>query len=116
MSGMSALNKVRYQQFLKQARGVDASELQVRRVDKRGAVVLQYTARARKGGQRLNGEWSIERGERSDEDVRNDIKAFLDQARKDFFVKRGEGLGDEGFADSAMEAPVDPIVAEKKDD
>ena len=40
------------------------------------------------------------------------IKAFLDRARKDFFVRRGEGLTGDAFKDAAQEVDVKPSVAD----
>lgn len=108
----SALNKTRFQQFLKQAKGQRLTELHVRRANKKGNAVLQYNASAKKKGKSRNtGEWTVTRGERSEDEINADIKAFLELARKHFFVTRGEGLEDECFADEAMEKKATPIVS-----
>jgi hypothetical protein len=107
---VSALNKVKYQQFVRQARGAQISEVHVRRQDKGKAVHVQYNAKARKGRGQLNGVWSIARDEKSDEQIVTEIKTFLDLVRKDFFVKRGEGLQGDALADAKQEAEVKPIV------
>lgn len=108
-----ALNKVRYQTFLKQARGSEVREVHVSRVDRGKQVVLQYNARPPKGRGRLAGEWSIERGE-DPAAVEAEVRQVLDTLRKDFFVRRGEGLTGDAFADAQQEAPVEPIRGEEK--
>lgn len=112
---MSALNKVKYKQFLNQARGVEIDELQVRRVDKGKVVLLQYHATSRKGRQRLNGIWSISREGKEEPEIVDAIKEFLTQARKDFFVKRGEGLEGDALADTTQEVESKTIVADDKE-
>lgn len=111
------LNKQKYAQFVKQARGVDISEITVSKGEKRDKVVLTYIATAR-NRQRLHGEWSIPRGERAPEEVTADIQRFLSQARKDFFVRRGQGLEGDAFKDATQEVEVKTITnsesAEKK--
>jgi hypothetical protein len=110
------LNKMKYAQFVKQARGVDVTEITVTKGEKRDKVVLTYVGTAR-NRQRLHGEWAIPRGERSADDVKADIQKFLAQARKDFFVRRGQGLDqDDAFKDAAQEVEVKTIQneAEKK--
>jgi hypothetical protein len=104
------MNKLKYTQFLRQARGNDINELQVSRLDRKDKVVLQYVGTARKSKQRFNGEWAISRGaDRTDEQVKADIGKFLTQARKDFFVKRGAGLQGEEWADATQEVEVKTI-------
>jgi hypothetical protein len=112
----SALNKSRFQQFVKQARGQRLTELHVRRVNKKGNAVLQYNGRAPKVKARSTGEWTIVRADRSDEEINADIKAFLELARKHFFITRGEGLEDDAFADEVMEKKATPIVATDSSD
>jgi hypothetical protein len=107
---MSAMNKVRFQQFLKQAKGLRLHEVHVRRINKK-SVILQYNGRASKGKSRLTGEWAIARGERDESAINEDINSFLGQLRKHFFVKRGEGLEDAVFGDEAMEAKATPIIS-----
>ena len=101
---MAAVNKVRFQQFLRQARGANVHEIHVNRLVKRNAIVLRYNGRAPKKKQRVTGEWQITKGERDEAEITADIHAFLAMAREHFFVHRGEGLEDEAFADEAMEA------------
>jgi hypothetical protein len=104
------MNKLKYTQFLRQARGNDINELQVSRLDRKDKVVLVYLGTARKSKQRFNGEWAIPRGaDRTDEQVKADISKFLEQARKDFFVKRGAGLQGEEWADAKQEVEVKTI-------
>jgi hypothetical protein len=109
------LNRLKYQQFVRQARGNDIGDVQVTRVDRRDKVVLQYVATAKKSRQRLHGEWAIARADRTDDQVKAEIQKFLEQARKDFFVRRGEGLQDDAFKDAAQEVDVQTIQGEKKD-
>lgn len=107
---MSALNKVKYKQFLNQARGAQIQEVNVRRQDKGKAVQLQYQAKARKGRGLLNGVWTIAREEKSEDQLLGEIKEFLDMLRKDFFVKRGEGLSGDALADAAQEVEVQQLT------
>lgn len=106
------LNKLKYTQFVRQARGNDVTDVDVKRVDRRDKVVLQYVGTAKKSRQRFVGEWGITRGERSDDDVKAEIKKFLDQARKDFFVRRGEGLQGDEWKDARQEVEVKTIQGE----
>ena len=105
------LNNNRFQQFLRQAKGADAFEASVSRADKRDAVILKYSAKVAKKRQLLTGEWSIPRGERSEDEVATDIQSFLEEMRKHFVVTRGEGLADERYA-GATEAKGTPIKGE----
>lgn len=113
------VNRVRYQQFVRQARGLEVNELHVNRVDKRSAVLLQYNGRSRKGKQRLTGQWTIDRvakgetDEKTDEQLAAEIKEFLAMARKDFYVRRGEGLSGDAYADAQQEQEATPIKEEK---
>ena len=109
---MSALNKVKFKQFATQIRGAQLNEVHVRRVDKGKAVQIQYHAKALKGRGRLNGVWSIPRDEKTEEQIVEEIKSFLNMVRKGFFVKRGEGLQGDALADAKMEAEVKQITKE----
>ena len=113
---MSAVNKVRYQQFVRRARGANIGEIRVNRVDKKSAVYLKYNGKPPKGRGRLTGEWTVSRDEKSDEQIEEEIKAFLSRARKDFFVRRGDGLGGTAYADAAQEAEAVPQKAAEKAD
>ncbi len=106
---MSAINRVRFQQFVRQARAAKVQEIHVNRSDKRNAVVLKYNGRAPRGRQRVTGEWTISRGDRDDAAIAKEVQSFLELARKQFFVRGGEGLKDEKFADADMEAKAEPI-------
>ncbi len=111
---MSAINNVKFQQFLKQARGVQVLELHVSRQDRRKDVLLRYNGKGTgKQGKALVGEWTIARGEKDEAALEAEVQKFLELARKHFVVKRGEGLTDERYADAAQETKVAPIVAEK---
>lgn len=110
-----ALNKVRYQTFLKQARGNHIQEVHIDRLEKGKHVVLQYTAKPPKGRGKLTGEWSIEKGE-DGAAVDAEVREVLGTLRKHFLVRRGEGLSGEAFADAAQEVPaVEPIKGEPKE-
>ena len=103
------LNKIRYQQFVKQAKGIRLAEVHINRVDKRKNVILKYNGRVPKGRSRLTGEWSITKGERDEAAINDEIKTFLNEVRKTFYVHRGEGLEADAFADATMEAKATPI-------
>ncbi|MCW8140170.1 MAG: hypothetical protein KIT58_14820 [Planctomycetota bacterium] len=103
------MNRLKYTQFVRQAKGNDVTEVQVTRQDRRDKVVLQYVGTARKSRQRFNGEWAVPRADRTDEQVKDDIRKFLDQARKDFFVRRGEGLQGDEWHDAAQDVEVKTI-------
>ena len=107
---MNAISKARFQQFLRQAKGVQLNEIHVRRQNKKKFVTLQYNGRTLKGKGRMAGEWQIPND--AEETVTENINAFLAQARKHFFVKRGEGLEGDVYSDAAMDKKVVPIVAE----
>ena len=103
------INNARYQTFLKQARGAEVREVHVSRLERGKPVVLQYNARTKTRG-RLAGEWAIDRGE-DPAALEAEIKTALAMLRKDFFVRRGDGLTGEAYADAAQDAPVEPIRA-----
>lgn len=103
------MNRLKYTQFVRQARGNDITDVQVSRADRRDKVVLKYLGTAKKSKQRLVGEWAVPRAERTDEQVNDDIRKFLEQARKDFFVRRGEGLQGDEWKDAAQEVEVKTI-------
>lgn len=112
---MSSVSKVRYQQFVNQARGQNVLEVHVNRQDRKNEVVIHYNGKApKKKGSRLTGQWRITRGEKDAAAIDGEIKAFLEMARKHFFVHRGEGLEDQKFADAKQEAEAKPIIADKE--
>ena len=107
------MNRVKYAQFVKQARGNDITDIQVSRLDKKDKVLIQYVGTARKSKQRFLGEWAVARGERKDDEVKADIRKFLAQARKDFLVKRGQGLEGDDYHDAAQDVEaVKPLTSE----
>ncbi|RMG07540.1 MAG: hypothetical protein D6731_23590 [Planctomycetota bacterium] len=106
---MTPLDKARFQQFLKQAKGMRLNEVTVSREDKKRHAVLKYSARSPKGSGRLGAEWRVPREGRDEAEVTEDVKAFLATLRKHFFVRRGAGLEGEVYADEAMEAKATPI-------
>jgi hypothetical protein len=106
------LNKVKYAQFIKQARGNDITDIQVSRVDRKDKVVLQYVGTAKKSRQRFVGEWAVARTDRTEDDVKADIRKFLDHARKEFFVRRGQGLEGDDYKDAAQDVDaVKPLTS-----
>ena len=107
------LNKVKYAQFVKQARGNAITDIQVSRVDRKDKVVLQYVGTAKMSKQRFVGEWAVARGERPEAEVQGDIRKFLEQARKDFLVRRGQGLEGDDFKDAAQDVDaVKPLTTD----
>ncbi|MGE0713486.1 MAG: hypothetical protein AB7N76_36420 [Planctomycetota bacterium] len=110
MSNVSNVNKNRFQLFLRQAKGSKLFELHVNREDRRSEVVLRYNGTAPKQRNRLTGEWRIEKGEKDEAALQAEVKEFLALARAHFLVHRGEGLGDEVYADPTQEAEVKPIT------
>src|SRR5579871_3100727 len=92
------MNKVKWQQFVKQAKGLNIAEAHVKRED-RGptTVVLKYNGRAR-NGRIVSGEWVVESKDKDEAFVTSAIKEFLDRARKEFFVKRESGLEGNAYA------------------
>ncbi len=109
------LSKSKFSQFVRQAKGAQVFEIHVNRTNKGKTAVLHYNGRAPKGKTRLTGQWTISRDGRDEEDVVKDVKAFLELARKTFYVHRGEGLEDDSYADEKMEAKGKPITSESSD-
>lgn len=103
-----AINKAKFQQFLRQARSNGVTEVQVKRLDRRNKLVVAYHGTAPKSKQRFNGEWLISKGQAS-EAQGEEVKGVLDQLREHFFVRRGPGLEEAAFADPDMEKEVKPI-------
>jgi hypothetical protein len=107
------LSKSKWQQFCRQLKGAEISEISVTRREGKDKVSIQYGALSKKTRQKLTGEWSIPRAGRSEDEVKADVKAFLAQARKLFLVRRGEGLQGDDWADAAQDAaPIAPLKAE----
>jgi len=102
------LNNMKYTQFVRQAKGLGIDDLHVSRGEKKDKVILKYHGIA-KNKTRLNGEWAIPR--KDEAAVATGIKTFLERARKDFFVRRGEGLTGDAFKDEKQDTDVKPIVA-----
>jgi hypothetical protein len=109
---MAAVDKMRFQQFVKQAKGSKVFEIHVNREEKKNAILLRYNGRAPKQRTRLTGQWRIEKGEKEEGALQTEIVDFLTLARKHFFVHRGDGLKDEAFADPDQEAEATPIIKE----
>lgn len=108
------MNKVKYQQFVKQAKGSDITEIHVDRESRGTVVVVKYNGKNRKGGRIVQAEWLIDRSEKDEAKVDAEIRAFLDRARKDFFVRREPGLQGESFTSKQEEEGLraKPIVKE----
>ena len=105
------LNNMKYTQFVRQAKGLGIDDLHVSRGAKKDKVVLKYHGIA-KNKTRINGEWAIPR--KDEAEVATGIKAFLERARKDFFVRRGEGLSGDAFKDEKQDTEVKPIIASEQ--
>lgn len=104
------INKVKFQQFVKQAKGQKIFELYVSREDRKSHVLLLFNGRAPRQRNRLNGQWRIDIGDKDAAAVNAEVNEFLATARKHFIVERGTGLEDEVFADAEHEAKVAPIT------
>src|SRR5215467_1020498 len=91
-----ALNKAKWIQFVKQAKGLNIQDMHVKREDRGAKAVLKYNGRAR-NGRIIQGEWAIESKDKEASAVDGEIKTFLELARKEFFVKREGNLGGEAF-------------------
>jgi hypothetical protein len=107
-----ALNKVKWQQFVKQAKGLNITDVHIKREDRGGNALLKYNARAR-NGRIITGEWAIEAKGKEASAVDGEIRTFLELARKDFFVKREGDLAGEGWksAQDDEAAKTKPLAA-----
>ena len=92
-----AINKKKWMLFVKQAKGLDIAEIRIGREDRGGKAHLKYNAKAPRFGRMVVGEWLVELEGKDAAGVEGEIKAFLDKARKEFFVKREAGLTGEGY-------------------
>jgi hypothetical protein len=97
-----AMNKKKWLLFAKQAKGADIQEIHVAREDRGTSVILKYNAKAPRYGRVVTGEWHIETKDQDAKDkdpakVDEEVRAFLDKARRDFFVKREGGLAGDAF-------------------
>jgi hypothetical protein len=108
-----SLNKVKWNTFVKQAKGSDITEIHVGREERGPLVVLKYNGKNRKGG-RVTGEWAIDREGKDDAALAAAIKDLLERARKDFFVRREGGLQGDAFGSKQEEEgfKAKPIVGE----
>ncbi len=97
------MNKVKWQTFVRQAKGADITEIHVDREERAAAVLVKYNGKNRKGGRVVTGEWVVEKAGKDAVAVAAAIHAFLDRARKDFFVKREPGLSGDSFASKQEE-------------
>lgn len=104
-----ALNKVKWIQFVKQAKGLNITDMHV----SREKAQLRYNGRAR-NGRIIQGQWALEGKDAAAQD--GEIKTFLELARKEFFVKREGGLSGEAFksAQDDAAAKAKQIVAEEE--
>ena len=92
-----AINKRKWMLFVKQAKGATISEIHVSREEKGGNVVLKYNGKAPRYGRVVTGEWLIDAKGKEAPKVDEEVRAFLEKARKDFFVRREGGLAGEAF-------------------
>src|SRR2546423_13740956 len=92
-----AVNKRKYMLFMKQAKGATISEIHVAREDRGTNVLLKYNGKAPRIGRTVTGEWTIDAKGKEPAKVDEEIRAFLERARKDFFVRREAGLAGEGY-------------------
>ena len=92
-----AVNKRKWLLFVKQAKGATISEIHVAREDRGTNVLLKYNGKAPRYGRVVTGEWVIDAKGKEDPKVAEEVTAFLDRARKDFFVRREGGLTGDAF-------------------
>jgi hypothetical protein len=92
-----AVNKKKYMLFLKQAKGATISEIHVGREDRGTTVTLKYNGKAPRFGRIMTGEWVIDSKGKEPAKVDEEIRSFLERARKDFFVRREAGLSGEAY-------------------
>ena len=92
-----AMNKKKWMLFLKQAKGADTQDMHVGREDRGGTVVLKYNGKAPRYGRVVTGEWVIDGKDKEAPKVDEEIRAFLEKARKDFFVRREGALAGEAY-------------------
>lgn len=106
-----ALNRMKWFQFVKQAKGLNITDMHVKREDRGSHAFLKYNGRAR-NGRIIQGEWNVEGDDAAAVDA--SVKAFLELARKEFFVKREGSLAGEGFksAQDDAAAAAKPLVAD----
>lgn len=108
-----AINKRKYMLFAKQAKGATIQEIHVAREDRGTNVILKYNGKAPRFGRHVTGEWVIDAKGKEPAKVDEEVRAFLEKARKDFFVRREGGLGGEGFGSKQEEeaSKAKPIEA-----
>ena len=92
-----AVNKRKWMLFVKQAKGATISEIHVAREDHGTNVFLKYNGKAPRYGRVVTGEWIVDAKDKEPAKVDDEIRAFLERARKDFFVRREGGLGGEAW-------------------
>ena len=92
-----AVNKRKWMLFVKQAKGATISEIHVAREDRGTTVLLKYNGKAPRYGRVTTGEWSIDAKDKEPAKVDEEIRAFLERARKDFFVRREGSLAGEAY-------------------
>jgi hypothetical protein len=92
-----AVNKKKWLLFVKQAKGATISEIHVAREDRGTNVLLKYNGKAPRYGRTVTGDWVIDAKGKEEPKVNEEIAAFLEKARKDFFVRREAGLGGDAF-------------------
>jgi hypothetical protein len=92
-----AVNKKKYMLFLKQAKGATISEIHVGREDRGTTTTLKYNGKAPRFGRVVSGEWVIDTKGVEPAKVDEEIRKFLERARKDFFVRREAGLAGDAY-------------------
>jgi hypothetical protein len=111
-----AVNKRKYMLFVKQAKGATVSEVHVSREDRGTNVVLKYNGTAPRYGKRMTGDWLIDAKGKEPAKVDEEIRAFLERVRKDFFVRREAGLAGEAYKSKQDEeaAKAKPLEQSEK--
>jgi hypothetical protein len=92
-----AINKRKWMLFVKQAKGATIQDIHVAREDRGTNVVLKYNGKAPRYGRQVSGEWVVDSKEKEPAKVDEEVRAFLEKARKDFFVRREGTLAGEAW-------------------
>lgn len=88
----SILNKNKYRQFVARCKSSERPEIQVQRGYKKKQVLLRYSVTRLRNGRRANGEWTIPRSNKTEEQIEKEIEEVLQMMRKDFLVRQGSGF------------------------
>jgi hypothetical protein len=111
-----AVNKRKYMLFAKQAKGATISEIHVAREDRGTNVLLKYNGKAPRYGRVVTGEWIVDAKGKEPAKVDEEIRTFLERARKDFFVRREASLAGEAYKSVQEDegAKAKPLEATEK--